>query len=184
MASGCLSHTMWWWTLLLGALLATWPASRFTICNLQYIDKFGRSQNLWWLLIFFQEACSNVANLRGLLKRIFAMSPSFAKYSWKFWQNWVSHLMQENVSGLANRGYAGDLLKGLFNLIGSDHPVFYHLLTGGCYSKWGLGEILHWRRVHYFCQVYILQSPLFSFTITFRPFKKKETNVCVTWDLL
>ena len=115
---------MWWWTPLLGALLATWPASRFTICNLQYINSFGRSQNLWWLLIFFQEACSNVANLRGLLKRIFAMSPSFAKYSWKFWQNWVSHLMQENVSGLANRGYAGDLLKGLFNLIGSDHPVF------------------------------------------------------------
>ena len=68
MASGCLSHTMWWWTLLLGALLATWPASRFTICNLQYIDSFGCSQNLRQLLIFYQEACSNVTNLRGLLK--------------------------------------------------------------------------------------------------------------------
>ena len=109
---------MWWWTPLLGALLATWPASRFTICNLQYSDSFGCSQNLRWLLIFFQEACSNVTNLRGLLKRIYAKSPSFAKYSWKFWQNWVSHLMQENVSGLANRGYAGDLLKGIFFLLG------------------------------------------------------------------
>ena len=26
--------------------------------------------------------------------------------------------MQENVSGLANRGYAGDLLKGIFFLLG------------------------------------------------------------------
>ena len=184
-ALGCRSHTMWWWTPLLGALLATWPASRFTICNLQYSDSFGCSQNLRWLLIFFQEACSNVTNLRGLLKGIYAKSPSFAKYSWKFWQNIVSHLMQQNVSGLANRGYAGDLLKGIFFLLGVTFSILLiiYFNTGGCYSKWGLGEILHWRRVHYFCQVYILQSPLLSFTTTIRPFKK-QTNVRVTWDLL
>ena len=171
---------MWWWTPLLGALLATWPASRFTICNLQYIDSFGCSQNLRQLLIFYQEACSNVTNLRGLLK---------------------SHLHLQNIPGSFDKTEFLISCKKMFQvwriedmqvifwrvysiLLGVTIQFFYHLLTGGCYSKWGLGEILHWRRVHYFCQVYILQIPLLSFTITFRSFKKKETNVCVTWDLL
>ena len=92
--------------------------------------------------------------------------------------------MQENVSGLANRGYAGDLLKGIFFLLGVTFSILLiiYFNTGGCYSKWGMGEILHWRRVHYFCQVYILQSPRSPSPQLFA--QKKETNVRVTWDLL
>ena len=135
-------------------------------------------------LAFLTIAGSFGALLMGWLV-VVARGLYLARHLFTLWQNWVSHLMQKNVSGLANRGYAGDLLKGIFFLLGVTFSILLiiYFNTGGCYSKWGLGEILHWRRVHYFCQVYILQSPLLSFTTTTRPFKK-QTNVRVTWDLL
>ena len=80
-----------------------------------------------------------MTNLRGLLKshlHLQNIPGSFDKSEF---------LMQENVSGLANRGYAGDLLKGLFNLIGSDHPVFlsftYRWLFSSFTYRWLLFQV-------------------------------------------